>query len=285
MNSIKTLLPHEYPKLLQRVEDLPDEMYLRGTLPPDHLTFLTIVGARKRSEYGERVCRELVAALRGLPVVIISGLAYGIDSIAHEAALENGILTIAVPGSSIAEGEVYPAAHHDLARRILESGGALFTPFKETILGNRWTFPYRNRIMAGMAHATLVIESTAKSGTLITSAYAHDLNRDVLTVPGSIYAPLSEGPHHLLRHGATPIRHAADLLEALGFEPATPRQRPLLDDLSNDEQLVFDTLELPLSRDALIERLGIGPARTNASVSLLELKGAVEEILGEIRRL
>jgi DNA processing protein len=281
---IRTILPGEYPGLLCRCDDLPERMFVRGQLPPNNHIFLTIVGTRRHTKYGEKACRELVAALRGLPVVIVSGLAYGIDSIAHEAALEHGIRAMAVPGSGLADGEIYPAAHLRLAHRILEAGGALLSPFEETVMGNRWTFPKRNRIMAGMSRATLVIESIVRSGTLITAKHAIEFNRDVLALPGEIFSPVAAGPHLLIRLGATPITCGADLVEALGFAPDAPRKSPDLAEYSDDEQRVLEALDQPRPREELIERLGMKASEANALISLLELKGAVEESLGEIRR-
>jgi DNA processing protein len=220
-----------------------------------------------------------------LPVVIVSGLAYGIDSIAHRAALDNGILTVAVPGSGLSDDVLYPAAHIGLAREILEKDGALVSPFDRDMAGTTWMFPHRNRIMAGMSHATLVIEANIKSGTLITSKHATEFNRNVCAVPGSIFSSVSEGPHMLIRLGATPIRHAGDLIEALGLDPQTPKATFDIADLSEDERRVVLALETPLSRDDLVEKLGMPVHEVSTLVSLLEIKGVIEELLGELRRI
>ncbi|HEY9481191.1 MAG TPA: DNA-processing protein DprA [Candidatus Paceibacterota bacterium] len=283
---IRTIQPGDYPGLLRHCDDLPDKMYVRGMLPPNDQIFLTVVGTRKNTNYGKEVCRELISALRGLPVVIVSGLAYGIDSIAHETALEYGLKTIAVPGSGLADEEIYPAAHVDLAHRILKAGGALLSPFEETVMGNKWTFPKRNRIMAGMAKATLVIESTVKSGTLITAKHATEFNRDVFAVPGGIFSSVSAGPHFLIRLGATPITGGEDLIDALGFELSAVEEGALdsiLSELSDEERRVVAILDHPMPREELVEKLGMSVAEASALISLLELKGIIEESLGEIR--
>jgi len=243
-----------------------------------------VVGSRRFTEYGKAACEELIASLRGLPVVIVSGLAYGIDSIAHEAALKNGIKTVAVPGSGLDDASLYPAAHIGLARRILAAGGALFSPFAETTMGNDWTFPFRNRIMAGMSRATLIIEAKVPSGTLITTKWAGDFNRDVLAVPGNILSPLSAGPHMLIRIGATPIMCGEDLVRALGFKPETKRLPIIPGGLDEMEKKAFEMLAEPLARDDLAESLGLNAATTNALISSLELKGLIEEKLGLLRR-
>jgi DNA processing protein len=246
-----------------------------------------VVGSRKHTDYGAEACRALIHGLAGLPIVIVSGLALGIDSIAHRSALDSGLLTIAVPGSGLNDANIYPAAHLNLAREILESGGALVSPFPDTTPGAPWTFPVRNGIMAGISQATLVIEADIKSGTLITSSRATDLSRDVLALPGSIFSPQSEGPNQLIRDGATPITCADDLREALGF--GTQQKMNLVPtapayNLSPSEQRLISILEgTTLSRDALFARFGGDISTFNALVSSMEIKGLLTEIFGQLR--
>lgn len=289
MNSIRVIHIHEYPELLKEISDPPDVLYVRGTLPPPHHILLTIVGSRKYSSYGKQLCETLIPYLQGLPVTIVSGLAYGIDSIAHEVALLHNIHTVAIPGSGISDNMIYPRAHVGLAHKILGAGGALLSPFAETTLGNKWTFPVRNRVMAGMSHAVLVIEAQSKSGTLITAHHAIEFNRDVLTVPGSVYSPLSAGPHQLIKTGATPITHGDDLVRALGFAPlkntdSEEEKRVSYEKLSPDEQTVLKLLEIPLPRDELYSRLDMEVAHISVLLSTLEIKGLISERLGEIWR-
>jgi DNA processing protein len=282
MNEIYVIKPAAYPYLLKEIDDLPVELYVRGEIPSDDHMFLTVVGSRKYTDYGKAVCESLIAGLKGFPVVIISGLAYGIDAIAHEAALENGIRTIAVPGSGISDDMLYPAANKHLAHRILEAGGTILSPFDETVFGNNWTFPFRNRIMAGMAHATLVIEADRPSGTLITSSHASEFNRTVCAVPGSIFSKKSAGPHMLISKGATPITCPQDLIEALGLD-TKQRRLPIHDPhLTEEEKKIIQTLSSPLSRETLIERLGIPVSKANILISMLEIKGIIRESMGEI---
>jgi len=281
MNStenIRTIFPADYPRLLKEavtiMDDPPKEIYIRGDLPSDDHIFLTVVGSRQYSEYGKAACESLIAGLHGLPVVIVSGLALGIDSIAHEAALAAGLQTIAVPGSGLADEMLYPPTHIGIARRILAAGGCLLSPFEKTVMGNKWTFPYRNAIMAGLSHATLVIEAATQSGTLITARRAMDFYRDVLVVPGSIFSKKSEGAFEYMREGATPIACAEDLIFALGLEDAarardteTEKIRPLRPDLTESEQRLIAALAEPRSRDRLIQALGIQAAEANALIS------------------
>ncbi len=284
MFPVKKLSYEEYPMLLREAGRPPKELYLRGEFPSgDGCVFLTVVGSRSHSDYGKSVCEALIAGLRGYPVVIVSGLAIGIDSVAHQAAIDAGLRTVAMPGSGLGEQAIYPPSNFELARRILRSGGCLISPFSDEVSGQHWAFPTRNIFMAGLSHATLVIEADIKSGTLITSKHATDLNRDVFAVPGSIWNPLSKGPHQLIRQGAVPITSPEDLLEALGFDPAA--KHPIdYSSLAPDEARVVELLARPMRREELIERLGMGASQVSALLSLLELKGLIEERLGELRR-
>lgn len=284
MNSIRTLLPSEYPSLLQEIPEPPDKLYIQGNLPGNEHIFLTIVGARRYSEYGKEVTETLVRGLKGLPVVIVSGLAFGIDSIAHQAALDAGLTTVAIPGSGLAEDFLYPASNRNLAQRILKHKGALISPFENETAAAPWTFPVRNRIMAGISHATLVIEAEIKSGTLITSKYATEFNRNVFTIPGSIFSTQSAGPHMLIRLGATPITCVDELIDALGFKNNVERKTVDYSSLSDSELKIIELLTKPMSRDELFEQLDMSTSTINSLLSLLELKGVIEEKLGELRR-
>lgn len=285
MDSIRELLPDEYPLRLREMHKPPERLYIRGELPPPHLIYLTVVGARAYSPYGKDVCETLIAGLAGLPVVIVSGLALGIDSIAHRAALRHKIPTVAVPGSGISRDAIYPRAHLSLADEIVKNGGALLSPFPPDMKATDWSFPVRNRVMAGLSQAVLIIEAEKKSGTLITGKYATELNRDVLTVPGSIFSPLSEGPHLLIRLGATPITTTAELREALGFKDTTPVAARDYSDLTEDERRAIEALASPRPREELIEILDMEIDEANALISALELKGLITETMGEFRRL
>lgn len=281
------LLPQDFPPLLKEITDPPKKMYLRGTLPSLDLKLLAVVGSRALSSYGKEVTKNLIAGLKGYPIGIVSGLALGTDALAHEAALTANLYTLAIPGSGLDDSVLYPASNRHLAKKILDSGGALLSEFEPDFKATTWSFPRRNRLMAGISHATLVIEAGEKSGTLITSKLATEYNRDVFAVPGSIFNPHSYGPHLLIRMGATPITKSADILEALGF--STEAEKPSLDisTLSPDEHRVIILLENPLPRDELIRLLmnthGFEIAHINVLLSTMELSGLIQETLGEIR--
>ncbi len=285
MNSIRELTFDEYPPLLKEIHSPPKALYIRGELPGNEYTFLTIVGSRRYSDYGKEAIEMLIESLKGLPVVIVSGLAFGIDAIAHRAAIKHGLKTVAIPGSGLSSQIIYPASNKKLATEILEHGGALISPFEESMTAAPWMFPVRNRIMAGISHATLVVEAEIKSGTLITSKHATDFNRDVFAIPGSIFSNQSAGPHMLIRLGATPITCGKDLIEALGFKVDDKRTALDYSKLSPEEMRVIEALETPLSRDNLYEKLDLEPSVINSLISLLEIKGFIAESLGEIRKI
>jgi DNA processing protein len=241
---------------------------------------LAVVGARRHSEYGKEACRKLIAGLKGYPVIIISGLAIGIDSIAHEAALEAELLTIAVPGSGLKEDIIYPQSKRNLSRKIVEKGGCLISEYPPDREATPWTFPERNRIMAGLADAVLIIEAEQKSGTLITARIALDYNKEVLAVPGSIFSPLSEGPHFLIGQGAVPVSSSRILAESLGLEW---KEGNLFSGCSEEEKELIRLIETNASRDQMAKALGKPVREISTLISLLEIKGTVKEEMGIIR--
>jgi DNA processing protein len=282
---MQILKDEEIPEMLQEISDPPTKLYLQGKLPDSESKLLCVVGSRKYTPYGKEVCEKLISGLRGYNITIISGLALGIDGIAHRAALDAGLRTIAIPGSGLDESVLYPSTHKGLAEKILENGGALLSEFEPKFRATSYSFPQRNRIMAGISHATLVIEAEIKSGTLITSKYATEYNRDVFTIPGSIFSKNSEGPNMLLRLGATPIRSSEDILEALGFKiDEAPQNLELkYSNCSDEELLVIKILNEPIPKDELIRALKMPISQANAIISIMEIKGLLKESLGEIR--
>ncbi len=281
MAAIRTLTASEFPPLLGEIPDVPPSLYIRGSLPPTDHKLLAVVGSRRMSSYGKEACEFLIAGLSGYPISIVSGLALGIDGIAHRSALNARLHTIAVPGSGIRDEVLYPATHRALAKDILAAGGALVSEEEPDFRARPESFPKRNRIMAGMSNAVLVVEATLQSGTLITARLASDYNRDVLTIPGSLFSETTEGPHLLLSLGATPVRTPGDILRALGFEDTpTPHEMHL----SADEALVYEALAEPVARDELIRRLRMETALATALLISMELKGLITERLGLLHR-
>ncbi len=282
MNSkLKELKPEQFPRRLQEITDPPKKLYLSGALPPEGYKWLTVVGSRKYSNYGKEAVEMLIAGLQGYPIVIISGLALGIDALAHRAALNAKLPTVAVPGSGLDPKVLYPSTNRNLAGDILKAGGALLSEFEQNFQATTWSFPQRNRILAGLSDAVLVVEAEQKSGALITSKFATEYNRDVFTIPGSIFSSSSAGPHMLIKLGATPITSPADLREALGFKAGDKVERDY-SDCTLEERKVIALLQTPLSRDDLFDSLGLPTGQANALLSLMELKGLIKESSGEI---
>lgn len=280
---------HTIPPALREIPDAPKKLYVRGKLPdPSVYYYLTIVGSRKYSTYGKDVCKKLIAGLQGYPIVIVSGLALGMDTIVHTTALEHNILTVAVPGSGISDEAIYPASNRSLARMIIAKGGALISEYEPDQRAAQWTFPRRNRIMAGISRATLIIEATEGSGTRITARLATEYNRDVLAVPGSIFSENSVGCHALIREGATPITNTQDILQALGFanEHTPVHDDSQYDNCTDDEKKVLSLLASPQTRGDVIRELSATMNTSQASVLLssMEIKGFITESMGELRR-
>lgn len=246
---------------------------------------MCVVGSRKASPYGAQVCERLISGLAGTNTVIVSGLALGIDGLAHRAALDAGLTTIAVLASGLNWGSIYPATHMHLAKEIVASGGALISEFPENYRPFKSNFPQRNRIMAGLSHAILVVEASAKSGTLITARLSLDYNRDVLAVPGSIFSERSVGPHMLIQNGATPITSSEELLVALGLE-AEKNSGPDFDLESCTvlEKKILRVLSEPRSRVEILKEVRENVSEVNAAVSLLEMKGYVIQSDNFLRR-
>ena len=279
------LSPREFPPLLQQIPDPPKKLYVRGELPSVERQWLAVVGSRALTPYGIAVCKHLIEGLRGYPIVIVSGLAYGADAAAHRGALAVGLPTVAVPGSGLDWKTIYPRAHVNLAREIIEKGGALLSEEEPTTKAADWTFPKRNRVMAGLCRATLIIEAKELSGSLITARLTVEYNRELMVVPGSIFSEESRGTHQFLRLGATPVTRADDILVALGIEKhdAAENLTSLREDLSPEEIRVIEKIRAPLSRNELIEALELPISEANVLLSTMEIKGLIAEELGVVR--
>lgn len=274
---ITTLSKEQFPRLLLEIPDAPTSLNYRGVLPTPHMKLLAVVGSRKYTTYGKQVVEHLISGLSGYEIGIVSGLALGIDSLAHESALRHKMYTLAIPGSGLSAEVIYPASHRPLARRILDEGGGLLSEFDADFRATMWSFAKRNRIMAGIAHATLIIEATERSGTLITARLATEYNRDLLVVPGNIFSLNSSGPHQFMKLGATPVTHPHDILHALQIEPTSAHKAssPTHTALSNDEAAVIALLREPTHKDELIRNLNREARIANALLMEMEFKGLI----------
>lgn len=266
-----------YPPLLKTLYDPPAVLFVRGVLPNPDRKHLSVVGSRKASGYGKDVTRVLVTPLAKAGVVIVSGLAYGIDALAHQAALDANGTTIAVLGSGVDAQSIYPSANRALASQILARGGAIVSEYPIGTMPLKEHFPVRNRIIAGLSHGTLVIEATLKSGSLITARAALEQGRDVYAVPGPIHAPLSEGPNNLIKMGATPVTHPSDI-HPVETEENSQSYQPA----NEEERLVYQTIEaIPRHVDELIRLSELQPAIVNRAITMLEIKGVIQHNGGQ----
>ncbi len=274
------------PLRLQELPQPPKKLFLKGILPDfEEYKFLTVVGSRKHTSYGRDACEKIIEGLKGYKIVIVSGLALGIDTIAHKSALKNRLITIAVPGSGFSEKVLYPRSNIMLAREIVESGGGILSEFEPELQAAIWTFPQRNRIMAGLSDAVLIIEAEEKSGTLITARMALDYNKTILAVPGNIFSSASFGTNRLIKEGAYAITEARDVLLALGINPHNEEVKEnKYDDCTPDELGILEILIEPMARDEIVSKLDKDIGDINATLSLLEIKGYVKEELGLIQK-
>jgi DNA processing protein len=274
----------EWPELLLEVpaKTRPKQLYASGSLPPADALIVAIVGTRHPTAYGKDAAYEIARTLAKKRIVIASGMALGIDSIAHRAALETGTPTIAVLGSGIDESVLYPKENVELAKQIVASGGALISEYKSDQKPELWTFPQRNRIIAGIAKAIVVIEAGEKSGALITARFATEYNRDVFALPGQMYSKQSKGTNALIKQGAQPITSCDDILNALGIEPSVQEQNSY--DANPEEQKILDALDEELPIDEIIKRTSLRANLVIALTSSLEIRGIIKGIGGGIYR-
>ena len=280
---ILTIKDEAYPTQLKEIASAPPVLYIRGDRDILSNKSIAIVGSRKFTEYGRRVTENLTRDLVRAGLTIVSGLALGIDGIAHRAALDAGGLTAAVLGTGIDDATIYPREHFNLAKSIIENGGALITEQPPKTPSLKQNFPARNRIMAGLALGTLVIEAAENSGSLITAGFALEQNREVFAVPGDIFSPQSTGTNRLIKNGAKLVTSAADILEELNisrtqpalalkiFEPKTDEEKIIWKNLSNE----------PLHIDKISKMTRLDTAAVASVLSALEIEGAVKNIGGQ----
>lgn len=277
-----TLKDPEFPSLLREIPDAPYTLYSKGTFDwTKPVPMVAIVGSRKFTAYGEQVANKLAEDLTRAGILVVSGLAFGIDSVAHLAALEAGGETIAVLGSGI--GSITPTSHIPLAKKIMGQG-AVISEYPPLMGSDKWMFPARNRIIAGMTLGTVVIEAAEKSGSLITAECALEYNRDVFAIPGSIFSPCSQGTNALLKRGAKIVTGVSDILEELPIEqlslfPKKGDHLPEVAGLSPEEHKILTTLtHEPLHVDKIIKATTLGTAEVSSLLSLLEIRGLAKNV-------
>lgn len=287
---VLTLDSDDYPERLKECTDAPIVLYYKGNADLNAARAVSIVGTRHCTTYGQDLTRRLIDGLHQWcpDTLVVSGLAYGIDVCAHRQALQHGCKTVGVLAHGL--DQIYPAAHRDTAREMLTQGG-LLTEFMSGTNADKANFVRRNRIVAGMTDATVVVESAAKGGALITAGIARSYCRDVFCFPGAVGAPYSEGCNNLIRdNGAALITSADDMVKAMGWDTdailAKAKQagieRRLFPDLSPDEQRIVDLLHKSndLQTNIITARTGLPVNRVTALLFQLEMKGVVRPLAG-----
>lgn len=289
-NDIEVLFlgAENYPRRFLDCEDPPVVLYYKGNANLNAHKMIAVIGTRKNTDYGLRATEELIEGLGGVEdVVIVSGLALGIDTIAHKASLKNGMPTVGVMGNGL--DKVYPGSNKALAQEMTQQGG-LLTEFPSGTVVLRQNFPVRNRVVAGMSDVTVVVESDVKGGAMITAYLAHGYNREVAAIPGRVFDSKSEGPNHLIRKNlAAMITRSADLLDLMNWRGATRRtkQPELFLALSPDEERVFTLLKGKdsLHADELLYETGMSSSALASLLLQMEMRGLIKALPGKHFRL
>ncbi|MBC7565297.1 DNA-protecting protein DprA [Candidatus Saccharibacteria bacterium] len=277
---INTISPdeHVFLQIISTIANNPKTLYFIGSLPTERLPVVAIVGTRKPTAYGKEVTFNLAYNLAKKGVVIISGLAFGIDASAHRAALEAGGTTIAVLANGL--DAIYPAAHRQLAEDIIKAGGALISEYPPGTAARGFQFLARNRIVSGLSDAVIVTEAAARSGTLATVAHALDQNREVFAVPGNITSPLSIGPNRLLQQGAHPALQVEDILHVIA--PHLIQSQTTLNLGSNPMEVrVIDLLQSGIrDGDTLQQASQLAAHDFSQTLTMLEIQGLIRGLGG-----
>ena len=273
-----TYKDRNYPENLRAIYDPPPALFIMGQMKRDELS-VALVGSRKATAYGLSVAEQLSGALVKTGVTVVSGMARGIDSAAHNGCLSAGGRTIAVMGSGL--NVIYPRENRKLMERITASG-AVISEFPLGSQPEAWHFPMRNRVISGLSRAVVVVEAGEKSGALITTDFALEQGRDVMAVPGSIGSPLSRGPHKLIKQGAKLVENADDILEELGITTLFPKENTKGSVVLNkDEETVLGVISTdPVHFDEIVNKSNLPAQLVLAALMFLELKGLVRQLPG-----
>ncbi len=282
----------QYPRRLLNCYDPPTLLYFKGSADLNQSRIVSIIGTRNNTNYGKHITEKLVQGLSEHNILVVSGLAFGIDAIAHKAAIKYNCATVGVLAHGL--DQVYPGQHLGLAKEMIKSGGGLLTEFRSKTDPDRHNFPTRNRVVAGMSDATIVVETGLKGGSMITAELANNYNRDVFAIPGKITDPKSEGCHFLVRNNkAWLLTDARELLEIMGWEKKagshkeTAKQRALFIELKPDEKLVLSLLDGKdnMHIDEINARSGLSSSSVAAAILNLELQNLILSLPGKLYRL
>ncbi|MEK7621021.1 MAG: DNA-processing protein DprA [Patescibacteria group bacterium] len=269
---------HEFLQGSIGLDDFPKKLYILGNLPKKRIPTIAIVGSRKHTQYGKEIAEKLAYELARAGVVVVSGLALGIDSIAHRAALEAKGTTVAVLAHGL--DTVYPASHKSLAKKIVQEGGALVSEYKTGTSPMAHRFLERNRIASGISDGVVVVEAAARSGTLSTAAHALAQGKEVFAVPGNITSPLSVGCNSLIRQGAIPVTRVEDILEVIAPNIEPEQTQFILGDTPK-EVAILELLQSGLrDGEEILQKSKIEPTDFNQTLTMLEIKGSIKALGG-----
>ncbi len=272
----------QYPPRLREIPQPPQVLYIRGHIPSNR-PMVAVVGTRRSTPYGKRVTEQIVKGLVRADVVIVSGMAIGIDSEAHKAALEAGGETVAVVGSGIDESVLYPASNKGLAREI-EKHGAVISEFDPYAKSETFYFPQRNRVISGLSLGVLVIEAKEKSGALITANFALDQNREVFAVPGSIFWETSAGPNNLIKQGAKAVTCAEDVLQELNIPIPNEESKVPVAKNSLEQKILYVLLDKKgesIHIDSIVEKTKLSASEVSSTLTEMELDEKVKNLGGD----
>jgi len=271
-----------YPEILRQIKNPPKVIYFKGEIKPKELA-VAIVGTRRCSPYGKQVALEIAGGLAEAGLTIVSGLAPGVDTFSHKAAVERKKRTIAVLGTGIDEKSIYPRENVGLAKKIVELGGCVISEYPPGTQGTNFTFPQRNRIISGLSQAVAVIEAKEKSGSLITANYAIKQGKKLFAVPGPIHSLNSRGTHLLIKKGAKLLDNFTDILQELDLFDFSARTKNELLAGTPEEIMILETLkEGSLYIDNIIEKTRLNAAKAASAITTLEVNGKIRNLGGNV---
>lgn len=283
---IETIEPNrrEYPEALKKIAQPPEILYYKGDKSLLHQQCLAIVGTRRASDYGKEIAFQFAKELAEAGLVIVSGMALGVDSLAHQGALAGKGRTIAVLGTGLEEKTIYPQSNLGLAKKILDKGGLLLSEYPPDYPGSKHTFLKRNRLISGLSLGVLVVEAKYRSGALNTAFWAKKQGKAIFAIPGSVYSLNSQGTNRLIQQGGQLVQKPNEILKALKIKPEPNRPSPLRTGQAEQGQasrlIIYCLAKGALSIDKIIEKTKLSPSETAACLSLLEIEEKVKNLGG-----
>lgn len=267
-----------YPKLLKEIHDPPPILYCKGNIDCLNNHSLAVVGSRKFTGYGRQICEDIVFNLAKNKLVIVSGLALGIDALAHFSALNAKGITVGVLGSGVNESSIYPVTNRKLANKIINNKGAIVSEFPFGTIAFRQNFPQRNRVIAGLTKGTLVVEADIKSGSLITANFANDSGRDIFAVPGNIFASTARGTNKLINDGAKLVTCAEDILNELDIPDIklNIENVKIIPENNNEKDILTSITKTPIHINEIIQRSKLDTCTINSTLIIMEMKGMIK---------